>query len=809
MNKVKKIYQFLFKKYAKLTWSILAILVVAYYFCLPQPLFNDPSCMVLEDRTGQLMGARIATDGQWRFPHNDFVPEKFAQALIEFEDRRFYQHLGVDPFGIARAIKQNITNRSIVSGGSTLTMQVIRLARKAKARSLFQKLIETIIATRLELGSSKNEILALYSSNAPFGGNVVGLEAASWRYYAKEPRLLSWAEAATLAVLPNNPSIIHPGRNRKALRLKRDRLLDRLLTQQKIDSLTCQLAKTEPLPVKPHPLPQFAPHLLNRAYQDFFQKDQPPQITKIKTTINPQLQIHTQQILKKHHQQLSANGIHNLAAVIIEVQTGNVLAYVGNVSDAGAAHGARVDVIQAPRSTGSILKPFLYGKMLQHGNILPNSLVADVPTQLKGYRPENFYRSYDGVVPARRALVRSLNIPMVRMLQDYGLEKFHFDLQKMGLTTLNRPANHYGLTLILGGAEASLWDLTNAYAGMAHTLTHFNQHDGLYHPSSFEPASYIFGVHRTVLPRKELLREPPIISAAACWLSFEAMREVQRPNSEGEWEYFQSSNSIAWKTGTSYGFRDAWAIGTNPNYAIGVWAGNADGEGRPGLVGVKAAAPVLFDLFDPLDDPAWFEPSYDELIQVPVCQQSGFRAATHCPVDSTWIPVTAQQAKACPFHQLIHLDFSGQYQVNSDCEAPTEMQHRAWFVLPPIEAYYYQSKNAAYQKLPPFRADCLTASVNQQNTNPIQIIYPKANTKIYVPVDLDGSLSRTVFQAVHRATSSTLHWHLDQAYVGSTSNFHELELAPALGKHRLTLVDEQGHRRTLYFEIMQKESEKE
>ncbi len=763
--------------------------------------------MVLEDRAGQLMGARIATDGQWRFPHNEFVPEKFAQAIIEFEDRRFYQHLGVDPIGIARAIKQNITNRSIVSGGSTLTMQVIRLARKGKARSLFQKLIETILATRLELGSSKNEILALYASNAPFGGNVVGLEAAAWRYYAKAPRLLSWAEAATLAVLPNNPAIIHPGRNRKALRLKRDRLLDRLLNQQKIDSLTCQLAKTEPLPVKPHPLPQLAPHLLNRAYQDFFQGKQQRQVTKVKTTINPQLQIHTQQVLKKHHQRLSANGIHNIAAVIIAVQTGNVLAYVGNVSGAGAAHGERVDILQAPRSTGSILKPFLYGKMLQHGNILPNSLVADVPTQLKGYRPENFYRSYDGVVPARRALVRSLNIPMVRMLQDYGLEKFHFDLQKLGLTSLNRPANHYGLTLILGGAEASLWDLTNAYAAMAHTLTHFNQHDGLYHPSSFEPASYIFGEQRTALSRKELLQEPPVISAAACWLSFEAMREVQRPNSEGEWEYFQSSNRIAWKTGTSYGFRDAWAIGVNPNYAIGVWAGNADGEGRPGLVGVKAAAPILFDLFDPLADPAWFEPSYDELIQVPVCQQSGFRAATHCPVDSTWIPITAQQAKACPFHQLIHLDGSGQYQVNSDCETPTEMQHRAWFVLPPIEAYYYQSKNAGYQKLPPFRADCLTAAVNQQHTNPIQIIYPKANTKIYVPVDLDGSLSRTVFQAVHRETSSTLHWHLDQTYVGSTSNFHELELAPTLGKHRLTLVDEQGHRRTLYFEIMQRESE--
>ena len=755
--------------------------------------------MILEDNQGNLLGARIAADGQWRFPYNELLSEKFIDAIIEFEDRRFYKHPGVDPIGIARAMEQNFRLGKRVSGASTISMQTIRLSRQGKPRSIYQKMVEIILATRLEIRYSKKEILALYASNAPFGGNVVGLHSASWRYFGKNPDQLSWAEAATLAVLPNSPSLIHPGRNRQTLLAKRNRLLDRLLANGKIDELTCELAKEEPLPEKPLALPRLAPHLLDRAYQEHF-RGKNGQVSRLRTSIDRTLQQQATQILQRHQRDLSGNGVHNIAAVIMEVETGQVVAYVGNVIGAGKEHGEAVDIIKAPRSTGSILKPFLYALAINDGNILPTSLLTDIPTQLKGYRPENYHKSYDGVVPARRALARSLNVPSVYLLQDYGLEKFHFGLQKIGLTTITQMPNHYGLTLILGGAEAKLWDLCNAYSGMSRTVNHFYQYNGQYNKNDFRPSTYIYTPSIENSDSPKLLEEAPVLSAAACWSTFDAMQDVERPNSVGEWENFQSSSRIAWKTGTSFGFRDAWAIGVTPRYTVGVWVGNADGEGRPGLVGVQAAGPVLFDLFDLLNTPDWFEQPMDEMLRIPVCKQSGYRASDICEVDSLWVAQSGLNAPTCSNHQLIHLDPTETWQVNSDCERPDRMKHRSWFVLSPIEEHYYKSKQPNYQTLPSYRSDCQVAAGNEQH--PMQLIYPKQTTKIYVPIDLDGTLSETIFKVAHRKVDTPIYWHLNNEYLGVTEHFHEMALQPPVGKHVLTLVDGDGFRLERKFEIL-------
>lgn len=763
--------------------------------------------MVLEDRQGNLLGARIAADGQWRFPESDSLPDKFTQALIEFEDRRFYSHPGVDPKGLARALVQNIRNRQIVSGGSTLTMQVIRMARGQKKRNVWQKIIEIILATRLELKYSKAKILALHASHAPFGGNVVGLEAAAWRYFGKSLHLLSWSESAMLAVLPNSPGLIHPGRNRQALFDKRNRLLDRLLEKGALDSLTCRLAKEEPLPEEPLPLPRLAPHLLDRAYLDYVSPGKIAQ-SRIRSTIHLPLQRQLTHILGQHHKLLRHNEIHNLAALVIEVKTGDVVAYVGNVIDAGEDHGEQVDVIKAPRSTGSILKPFLYSLMLKEGEILPESLIPDVPTQLSGYRPENFHEQFDGVVTARRALIRSLNVPMVYMLQRYGLERFHFELQQLGFNHITQPATYYGLPLILGGAEASLWEITNTYACMSRTLRNFYNADGLYDPKDFRDAQYLLADPVEASPRGKMLKEAPRMSAAGIWFTFNAMQEVERPNSAGNWKAFQSSRRIAWKTGTSFGFRDAWAVGVTPEYAVGVWAGNADGEGRPGLVGVLAAAPVLFDILNALPAPsdpslAWFDPPYDEMTEIPICRESGYRALPICPTDSTWIPISGLRAAPCPYHRTIHLDQTQSWQVSANCEPAGQIVHEPWFVLPPLEAHFYRSKNPNYRPLPPFRPDCSQAMA--EGDSPMQLIYPKHPTQIYVPIDLDGEPSRTVFSVAHNDPEATIHWHIDNDYIGSTSQFHQMEFKPAEGKHTLTLVDEIGNRLALAFEIIGKE----
>lgn len=788
-------------------WLSMSVVValLGWWWCLPRHLFDAPTSMVLEDRHGLLLGARIATDGQWRFPAPDSLSDAFVQSIIAFEDGRFFYHPGVDILSLIRATGQNLRNGHIVSGGSTLTMQVIRLARGDKPRNIWQKLIEMVMATRLEASRSKREILQLYAAYAPFGGNVVGIEAASWRYFAKSPMQLSWAEAAMLAVLPNSPALIHPGRNRNSLEAKRNRLLGKLLEQHTIDSLTWELATTEPLPEAPHDLPRLAPHLLDRAYAEYVATGT-VKASRVRTTVDLSLQQQLTEVLTRHQQLLSYNQIHNLAAFIVDVETGNVLAYVGNVIGAGEEHGEQVDVIKAPRSTGSILKPFLYALLLQEGEILPNSLVPDVPTILSGYRPENYLQKYDGVVTARKALVRSLNVPFVQLLQHYGLEKFHFNLQRLGLKTINKPPSYYGLPLVLGGAEGTLWDITNAYVGMSRTLDHYPGLNARYDPRDFRPLNYLFGKKITPTDESDLRREPPIISAAAAWFTFDAMQEVERPNAEGDWEFFRSGRRIAWKTGTSFGFRDAWAVGVTPKYAVGVWAGNADGEGRPGLVGVLAAAPVLFDIFNRLPAQVrWFSPPYDDMMKLPVCRESGYRPLPICPVDTIWAPVGGQKAPPCPYHQLIHLDAGRKWQVNADCEPPNRMVHETRLILPPLEEFYYKTKNPNYRSLPPFRSDCASAQGQQRV---MQLIYPKYPTRIYVPIDLDGKPSRTVFAVAHRDPETTIYWHIDNAYVGQTTTFHSMELQPPEGKHILTLVDEKGNRLEQRFEIIGKRKDK-
>ncbi len=797
------------KRYPKTT-IVLSALLLLWIFCLPRPLFNKPVSVILEDNRGDLLGARIATDGQWRFPYQAEIPEKYATCVVAFEDKRFWWHPGVDPVSLTRALWLNARQGSVVSGGSTLTMQVIRLARDNPPRTIWQKIVEIFMATRLELVCSKHKILALYASNAPFGGNVVGLEAASWRYYGKPPTLLSWAEAATLAVLPNSPALIHPGRNRDALLTKRNRLLNRLQDQGKLTPSECALAKDEPLPDAPHSLPQLAPHLLDRLEKTGRQT--PGVAHRIETTIDRRLQVRLVDILSRRQELYRGNDVHNLAALVIEVSTGNVLAYAGNVSGAGADHNDQVDVIAAPRSTGSILKPYLYALTLESGIILPNSLLHDVPTQLGRYKPENFYETYDGAVPAKRALVRSLNVPFVLLLQQYGLEKFHFELQRLGLSTLNKPPAHYGLSLILGGAEANLLDITNIYAGMARRLGTFYDRNGKYDPRDFSTAVFIrpqterpgFSLLANNEKRAVLTTNAERLGAASIWFTFEAMRQVERPTSAGEWELFQANRQVAWKTGTSFGFRDAWAAGVTPRYAVGVWVGNADGEGRPGLLGVDMAAPVLFEIFEQLPGgDSWFDPPYDDMAQALVCRQSGYRAGPDCESDSIWIPKNGLKAPACPYHQLLHLDAGGQWQVSSACESPATMLHRSWFVLPPLEEYYYKSKNPAYVSPPPFRPDCIAGQPGAEQI-PMQLIYPKNPTRIYVPVDLDGKLSSTVFQVAHRIPETEIFWHLDGAYLGSTKTFHQMALQPPIGKHALTLVDADGYRLVRTFEIIGK-----
>ena len=771
-------------------------LLLAFLFSLPAKLFKTPTSYVIEASNGHLLSAAIASDGQWRFPVADRVPVKFKDCIVAFEDKRFYSHFGVDALAMSRAMRQNLRAKSVVSGGSTLTMQVIRLSRK-QDRTIWQKLLEVILAFRLEMRYSKEEIIGLYAANAPFGSNVVGLEAASWRYYGRDAKTLSWGEMATLAVLPNSPSLVHPGKNSTRLVKKRNDLLDKLARLKYIDQTTANLSKLEPVPGKPMPLPQNAPHLLNRFKAERVNLNIPN--TRITSTLDENIQLKVNAILKRYNNRYRANDINNISALVLDARTGQVVSYVGNIyQPENTELQSHVDMIKAPRSPGSTLKPLLYASMLNDGFILPHTIIPDIPTQIAGYSPQNYDLGYDGAIAADKALSRSLNIPAVKMLQQYKYERFYDKLKKLGIGTLNQPADHYGLSLILGGSEVTMWDLANTYMGMVRTLNHFNTYKGLYNPEDYKQATYFS--HQTK-EEKDYQRNS-FLDHGAIWATFNAMEEVMRPGDEGLWEQFSSSQRVAWKTGTSFGFRDAWAVGLTPNYVVCVWVGNADGEGRPGLVGIEAAAPVLFDIFRLLPNGKWFETPVTKLKKLNICRQSGYKAGEYCTdVIQELVPVAGEKTAVCPFHKLVHLDQTGTFRVTDNCESTTQMQHKSWFILPPAMEYYYKIKNSGYKSLPPFKAGCDLSGGNSV----MEVIYPKNNAIVYIPLELDGTRGKIVINAAHRNPGAKIYWHIDHEYISTTTNFHQLAINPPPGKHILTLVDENGERLVQTFTILDKE----
>ncbi|MBQ0086785.1 MAG: penicillin-binding protein 1C [Bacteroidales bacterium] len=548
--------------------TIIALLVfgtvfLLWLFCLPKDPFQSvPYSTVVLDRNGELLGARVADDGQWRFPPCDSLPSKYKAAVIEFEDRGFMHHFGFSIKAIGRALVQNLRGGHTVSGASTITMQVIRMSRN-KPRNIWQKAIETFMATRMESRSTKDEILCMYASHAPFGGNVIGLQAASWKYLGCEPGQMSWAEASLMAVLPNAPSSMHLSKNREALKKKRNRLLLHLHDRGYISESEYLDAVDESLPENPLPIPSLAFHVVQE--NDIIRHGM-----QSKTTIDIKLQNQIEDLADGWCKEINENGAADLAVIVIDVQTGDELVRIGNANLSRKRLGMYVDITRSPRSTGSILKPLLYCAALQEGIITPGTLLPDIPMNFNGFAPNNFDRSFNGAVTARNALCRSLNIPSVYLLKQYGINQFCSLLQSCGLTTIDDSAQRYGYSLILGGAETTLAEITSIYASLA---------------------------RNALMPEIDSTSIFPFKDKSAIWQTLDALSDVSRPD-EIDWRAIESVERIAWKTGTSWGGRDAWATGVTPEYAVGVWVGNAEGGSCPNMTGSRTAGPVMFDIFN-------------------------------------------------------------------------------------------------------------------------------------------------------------------------------------------------------------------
>lgn len=760
------------------------------FLLIPKSLFNLPTSPILMDKDKHLLGAKIASNGQWHFTETDSIYYKFKTALLHYEDRNFYNHIGIDPRGITRAIKNNLSGKKR-QGGSTLSMQIARMSDSKGKRTYSKKLKEILFALRLELGYSKEKILRIYASNAPFGGNIIGIEAASWRYFGKAHNGLSWAESAMLAVLPNAPGLIHPGRSREQLKSKRNRLLLSMFDSGILTKDEYQLAILEPLPHKPKPLPQIAPHLLEHLIKT------EPNTKRFYSTIDKDLQERLNTTAKRYSQSLRNTQIYNLAILVTDLEKNEVIAYIGNSPDLARRHQPFVDMIQARRSSGSVLKPLLYAKAIDNSKISPYSLLRDVPDNWGSYSPTNYSKKFEGLVPADESLFRSLNLPFVDLLHKYDHQKFLKELKALQLNSIDRSADNYGLSLILGGAEVTLWELSKVYGGMAKTLNNFEFNKGKYAPSYYGEPSLLKQSKPSSI---KLKKQYKYFSAASIWFTLEALSSLKRPGSEGDWQYFSSSQKVAWKTGTSHGFKDAWSIGVNGKYLVGVWVGNADGEGREGLVGLQAAAPLFFKVFNSLPNHTWYDKPMDELFDQEICTISGFKPTERCPKKSVLLPKASEYLQSCKQHQWISCTADSLFRANKECDGNLELTKVSYFIPSPKEAYFMNRGGRAIKNLPPFHPLC--EDLNTQTK--IEFIYPPSNNfKLYIPRKLNTTRSSLVFSAAHTSESASLYWHLDNEYLGETKFIHDMSFRASKGKHVILVKDQNGIERSMYFEVLE------
>jgi penicillin-binding protein 1C len=765
-----------------LRWGIIvlfALLILYWLIPLPRPLFEADYSTAVWDEEGRLLRAFLNEGEQWYFAPDPErkIPEKLKRATLYFEDRYFYSHPGFNPVSLVRAAWQNLSAGTVKSGASTITMQVIRLALK-KRRNLGNKLLEILQAVKLEIRFSKDRILKMYVDHAPYGGNIIGFQAASLMYFDKKPDQLTWAEAAMLAVLPNSPGLISPETNREKLREKRNRLLKKLLDKGVLSLQTYRASLNEPLPRGKGSFFYHAPHLART-----LKERAGPKAGHIHTYIRREYQRGVEKLVARHLKYLNSRGIGNGCAIVVETASGRVRAYVGSQDFFDEEHGGQVDGVMAPRSTGSILKPFLYALAMDEGLILPQTRIRDIPSFFGAFSPTNADRQYNGLVSAEEALIRSLNVPAVRLLNGYGFQRFYLFLKSAGISTLFRRPDDYGLTLILGGAETSLYDLAALYCGLGNR-------------GHFAPLR-IIKQDRSPGPA----RRQPLIGPEACHLTLNILKQLKRPGAEYYWEQYQHQYPIAWKTGTSYGQRDAWSLGVTPRWAIGVWVGNFSGEGNNNLSGAACAAPLMFDIFNYLPKQSgdnWFDRRGLHFRSLNLCPDTGFTAGSDCPrtvrVDA---PPSLKPLMACPFHQSIFVTLDEKYRVCSRCWQPGQYKRIRRLVYPPDVSQYLREAGVILSSLPPHRPDC----PGQDETRPLQIIYPVPRAKIWLPRDFDGNLQKVTLRAAHRSQDRSIYWYLDDVYRGATRDSHKLAVTFKEGWHRLTVVDEDGNRLSRRFYI--------
>jgi penicillin-binding protein 1C len=748
-------------------------------FPFPFDRLERPAATVVTDRGGAPLRFYLAPDEKWRFPVAlDELPSELLALVVAVEDRFFYQHPGVNPVAIVRAIWANLRAGRIVSGASTIPMQIARMVDPAP-RTLSAKLRESFRALQLDFHLQKHELLEAYLNLAPYGGNLEGMGAAGWFYFGKEPRQLALGEIALLTALPRSPSRYDPSRNPELARRARSRVLDRLAGTGLFTPSELEDARLHSIPTARREPPLRAAHLADLVTRRYGPAE------RIRTTLDHPLQRTAERLVTRRIDDLRAEGIGNAAVVVLDIETRAVRALVGSAAFLDPSHQGQVNGALARRSPGSTLKPFLYGLALDTGAILPDSYLLDIPTDYAGYVAENYDDRYRGRVTARTALVESLNAPAVRLLSRVGLADFHGLLLRGGLETLDRPSGDYGLPLVLGAGEVTLLDLTNLYASLA---------DG----GLFRPVSLILD-EESDRPSRDSRSADRILSREAAWVLTEILQEVQRPDLPQTWDLTRGAPAVAWKTGTSYGHRDAWAVGFSRRYAIGVWVGNFDGRPRQGISGSEHAAPLLFDLFRAIE-PGGVAPARPmglRVEEIRVCSLSHDLPGPFCP-DKQSVPFLPGRSRLgrCELHRRIQVDDeTGELLAGGCDQRPFHWQELTLF--PAELVAWKRSQGESVTGLPTVSKACASGDLGE----PPRIVSPDPSTPYRLRRDAPLAYQQIALTARSGPGTRQLFWYQDGILVGSSSPAEPLFLTPTRGPHRIAVTDDLGRSDGLTYRV--------
>lgn len=753
-------------RFLKVSGILLLALVIGFFllnWIFPLPDKVEYSTVITDNREN-VVHAYLTNDQKWRMKTelNEISP-LLRKTIIAKEDKYFYGHPGINLLAVTRAVFKNTTRMKRTSGASTITMQVAR-ALEPGPRNIWSKLRESFRALQLELKYSKDEILQMYLNLVPYGGNIEGVKAASLLYFGKNPDHLSLAEITALSIIPNRPSSLVIGKNNGLIVTERNRWLQKFADEKVFTPKEIEDALSEPLTATRGTIPRFLPHL---SYQ--LQKSGDP---LIKSTIDLQMQLKTEKIVDDYVRSQRLKNIRNAAVIILDNKTHKVISYIGSSGFYDTTDGGQVNGIRAIRQPGSTLKPLLYGLCFDEGILTPKSILTDVPVNYEGYAPENYDRKFNGYVSTEYSLEHSLNIPAVKSLQLLGKEKLIQQLAACNFKQIQADRRKLGLSMILGGCGTTLEELTGLFSAFAN--------DGIF-------VSPIYRQDDTTRSGKRILSE------SATYMINEILSKVNRPDFPINWTATERMPKIAWKTGTSYGRRDAWSIGYNKNYTVGIWLGNFSGVGNADLSGSNTATPLLFRIFNTIDydsDEEWFtQPG--ELAIRKVCSETGLIPSDHCTniITDYYIPLISA-TNTCSNIQEIMVDPSEKISYCKTCAPETGYKKNWYKIIDPDMQSWMEDSRISFQRLPAHNPDC--ELIFKGNA---PVIHSPSNGTEYLISRKDPEPLQLVCRTANDVTK--VYWYINDKFFKSCNAGEKQFFVPEEGPVKISCTDDKGRNRNI------------